>query len=345
MRTTEKFVACTAATGSPPASWSPVWMLSRADAEGSYPAGHPCAGVKRDLLPPVEAYIPAVEQHRRVAAAERPGAGPAEREQPLVLQKEFALLGKEQREAREVDLLLVRLHLGEVRVDGEIGRQVLRDAVLDVEAARAAEVVAERVGGHQVARHVADSVRLDLDEAGRGRRLEADHRGRQRRAEVPVVDERRRHRREIRHLVLPAVGAPRLETPDLLAAGAVAQRLERDGRLDDVAAVEIAGREVPDRVPVDIDLRLVGDLTVDAAADRVDLEQYAVAVVVETCRSSRRSCRCARWLRCRAASRSPPGGPARSPSNGRRHRRCRRRRTAIPLSSRWPGRRGPGRSG
>ena len=49
----------------------------------------------------------------------------------------------------------------------------------------------------------------------------------------------------------------------------------------DVAVLEIAGREVPDRVPVDVDLRFVGDLTVDPAADWVDLEQHAVAVVVE----------------------------------------------------------------
>ena len=51
-----------------------------------------------------------------------------------VLEEERTLLGEEQREARQVDLLLVGFDLGEVGVDRQIERQVGAHAPLDVEA-------------------------------------------------------------------------------------------------------------------------------------------------------------------------------------------------------------------
>ena len=94
----------------------------------------------------VEADAPAVEQHRRVAGAGvLPGRDDAaEGERALVLEEELALLGKEQAEPRQVDLLLVGLDLGEVGVVGEVRGQALRHAVLHVDADVAAEVVAPR---------------------------------------------------------------------------------------------------------------------------------------------------------------------------------------------------------
>ena len=69
--------------------------------------------------------------------APRPAlARPANANVAEPLEEEIALLGKEQVEPREVHLLLVDLDLREVGVDGEVGGQVLRDAVLDVAADR-----------------------------------------------------------------------------------------------------------------------------------------------------------------------------------------------------------------
>ena len=59
---------------------------------------------------------------RRVAHVEDAG----------ILEKELALLRKELRELGEVDLLLVGLHLREVRVHGDVEREPLRDAVFQV---------------------------------------------------------------------------------------------------------------------------------------------------------------------------------------------------------------------
>ena len=91
-------------------------------------AGEPSAGAQRHLAPAVEADAAAEEQIRRVAAAGRePGAGAAgEREDAEALEKEVALLGEEQVEARQVDLLLVDFDLREVGVDGQVRGQVLR---------------------------------------------------------------------------------------------------------------------------------------------------------------------------------------------------------------------------
>src|SRR5688500_10805403 len=52
-----------------------------------------------------------------------------------------ALFGEEETEAREVDLLLVDLHLREIGVDGDIGRQVRCDRIPGVPADLAAEIV------------------------------------------------------------------------------------------------------------------------------------------------------------------------------------------------------------
>ena len=75
---------------------------------------------------------------RRIRAA-------AEAEEPLVLEEELALLGKEEAEAGQVDLLLVGLDLREIGVVGEVGREVRRHAVLRVEAERPANVVVHPV--------------------------------------------------------------------------------------------------------------------------------------------------------------------------------------------------------
>ena len=74
-------------------------------------------------------------------------------EELRVLEEERALLGKEQREPRQVDLLLVGLDLREVGVDRDIERQVGAHAPLDVEThvagSTTVSVRERRVVGHR----------------------------------------------------------------------------------------------------------------------------------------------------------------------------------------------------
>ena len=132
-RTTEKFVAARPTRGS-----SSVWMFKHAEAVAADPAGQAAAGVDRHRAAVVRGRSAGCRRGSacRSPPAICPGRRPAEGERALVLEKELALLGKEQAEAREVDLLLVGLDLREVGVVGEVGRQVLRDAVLHVERRR-----------------------------------------------------------------------------------------------------------------------------------------------------------------------------------------------------------------
>ena len=60
-------------------------------------------------------------------------ADASELEQVRIAQEEVALLGKEQIEAREVDLPVVDFRRGEIGVDGERAGERRRDAVVDVE--------------------------------------------------------------------------------------------------------------------------------------------------------------------------------------------------------------------
>ena len=50
------------------------------------------------------------------------------------LLEEAPLLGEEEREARQVDLLIVRLHLGEVGVRGQVEIEVRGECVFDIQA-------------------------------------------------------------------------------------------------------------------------------------------------------------------------------------------------------------------
>ena len=109
------------------------------------------------------------------AAGAEPGAGAAgERKCAEALEKEVALLGKEQTEARQVDLLLVDLDLREVGVDGEVGGDVLRDAVLQVAAdagrSRSLDSIGVTVRSVDTPR---EQVRLHFEIGAAGRHLQA----------------------------------------------------------------------------------------------------------------------------------------------------------------------------
>ena len=77
------------------------------------------ADPQRNRADVVEADAAAEEQIRRVAGSRcQAGAGaPGEGEHAEILEEEIALLGKEQVEPRQVDLLLVDFHLREVGVE------------------------------------------------------------------------------------------------------------------------------------------------------------------------------------------------------------------------------------
>ena len=66
------------------------------------------------------------------------------REDALVLQEKLTFFREEQAEPREVDLLLIGFDLGEVRVDRDVGHEVLRDAVFDIEPDVPVQLVGER---------------------------------------------------------------------------------------------------------------------------------------------------------------------------------------------------------
>jgi hypothetical protein len=83
-----------------------------------------------------------VKHDRHVATAG--GVAAAEPEQPAVLEEELALFRKEQAEPGEVDLLLVGFRLREIRVVGEVGGQVLGQAILHVDAEVRIRLVGDR---------------------------------------------------------------------------------------------------------------------------------------------------------------------------------------------------------
>ena len=95
----------------------------QAQADLADTTGQPPPRNDRHLRTVVEPDLPAVEQDRRVGrtSTRTATAGTAEDEGPLVLEEELPLLGEEQAEASEVDLLLIGFDLREVGIDREVG--------------------------------------------------------------------------------------------------------------------------------------------------------------------------------------------------------------------------------
>jgi hypothetical protein len=154
--------------------------VQQADPELADPPCQPSSGDNRHFPAILEADAPAVEDDGRGIAA---ALLAAKVEQPLAFEEELALLGEEQAEAREIDLLLVLLHLREVRAEGEIGYETLRDAVLHVEPGVRQRIVAERRRGRQVRRRRGNRVRLDVDRGTLAWRFDTN----QRREEVVAI--------------------------------------------------------------------------------------------------------------------------------------------------------------
>ena len=135
--------------------------------------------------------------------------------------------------------MLVDLDLREVGIDGEIGREVWRDGVLDVAADFAAEDVVGWWCAHAVGRDARDRVRLELDvQAGVGE-VETH----QRTASRHTVERLRagkdaRHWREVVPFVLVADRAADLDAPHLARPRTIPERLEGNFHLDGPSAIE-----------------------------------------------------------------------------------------------------------
>ena len=252
-------------------------------------AGHPPAAEDRHHLAASDPDLAAEEEHRSAAGRAEAARGSgrwrarpgAEAEDPLSFQKELALFGKEEAEAGEVDLLGVRLHLGEIGVPGEVGGEPAGDPDLGVHPVVASVLAFQPAGARAHPGAVADDVGLDLDGPGTRRRFEA-HEGARR---ADLGHRPRPHGGgklgQIGILVLPAHDAAEVDPPDLGTAARVAQGLEGDRHLHGPAVFEPGRPRVPDRGPVAVHVPLIHDEAVEEAADRVQVEEEGVPPVVE----------------------------------------------------------------
>ena len=259
--------------------------VHRGDVVAVHLAGEPRSADDGDRLPPVrQADAPREEEvgHPPEAAAARPDV-----EHPGVFEEEVALLRKEEREAGQVDLLLVHLHLREVGVQGQVEVEARRYAVLDVQAVvvepRAVEAALDAIlppAGQRVGRQPQIHAAVD--------RADAVHRAGEADAGQRVL---LRDRRPEYLLVLAADVPHEVDAPDLLLGPGKAERHHRDGDFGHPAVVGATRDDVPHAVPVDVDVvavapapaafALLGHLLLQLRAERAGDEHVARAAVVE----------------------------------------------------------------
>ena len=202
-------------------------------------AGQPAAAPNGNALAVVaDADAPAEEQ---LELARLP-----HREEPRVLEKEGPLLGEEQVEPVEVDLLLVHLDLREVGVVRQVEGEARGHAVLQVRP----DVSEPRGAGVDIASQgLSEHVGVQL-EVPRRRHLQAAQLAGQRQ---PVEVELAGQRRPVRLLVPVADVALEVDAPRLDGARRVAQGAERDGELGRPPDVGDLRRHLPHAVPVQVE--------------------------------------------------------------------------------------------
>ena len=245
--------------------------------------GDPTTADDRDDLPAADADLATEERNRNVGTVDvGPGAG-AEVEDALALEKKRPLLRKEHVETRQVHLLLVHLDLREVGAPGQVGGQVLRQPILEIETDVASQVVRERRTGETIGGQAADAVWSELEILGPRRELQADKGRAQRHLhQAATLTERERYWDDVRFLVLPAHHATHVEAPDGLGGGLVTDGPERDLELESPATVEPAHLYAKYGIPVLVRREaFVGDLCVKKTSERVHFEQEPVPLVVE----------------------------------------------------------------
>ena len=227
-------------------------------------------GIDRHDPTTIEADAARVEQVRRVGrvgAPSRPNATPGKVKDPAPFEEEVTLLGEKEAEAREVDLLLVDLHLREVGVDREVGRQVRRDRVFGVAADPAPEIVGDRGGPHAIRLQARDDVRFELEIQPRGREIETDQRAAGGNAvQCLRAGQALRHRGQVGPFVLATHRAPQLDAPDLVRPRPIPDRLERDRHFHRPATLEPPRFRGPDGIPVRVGTAFIDDGVVGSRA-------------------------------------------------------------------------------
>ena len=206
----------------------------------------------------------------------------AKLEDPRVLQEEVPLLGEEEIEPREVDLLVVRLHLREVRVDGGVQDHARLHLPFRVQAQVALPARVQPAGRPGILREAGQAVRLHLEVPPRARKADQplEAAGLAHPAEAPA---RARPRRPERLLVLAADHPPDVEAPALRSrVGRIPQGAERDRELRGPAFGPALRAHRPHRAPIGVEgAGLVGDERVELRPVRVGGEDHGVAAVAE----------------------------------------------------------------
>ena len=191
------------------------------------------------------------------------------REELRSFEKELTFLRIVGLEGRQVEDLLIRLDLREVRVDRDIRGQRRREVPLEITSDRCSR----RVRAIGEPRDRGQRVWTQLEAIRFGENIE--------RGERPVA--RRltrlasRNRRQLVDLLARRDESPNLEPPGLARASVVPEHAERDPDLRAPTGGRVSDLRLPVLVPVLIDLGVVVAKRVDQHACRIDLEVEGVA--------------------------------------------------------------------
>ena len=210
----------------------------------------------------------------------------ADVELPGVLQKEITFFGEEQAEACEVHLLLIRLHLGKIRVDRDIEVQARRHSVLHVQPDVSDR--RRRHGGFLTrGAGTGQNERFDSEVHALAQRAHAGERAREAHPRQLVSFG---NRRPIDPLVLPGNIPHEVDAPGLRLHLPKTDRGHGNGDLGRPPVARSPGGHHPDAVPVSVDvgvdtappaLALLEDLLLELGSQGIRHEHVAGTRVVE----------------------------------------------------------------
>src|SRR5437773_1763947 len=238
--------------------------------------------------PPVEP-APGEDRHRRTTRVEADAARveqlhPArcpQVELPARFEEELALFGEEEGKSREIDDLLVGFYLREVGADRDVRGQGRSDAELGVDPALAAEIAARCLP--------ADAVVLRLYGPTKRIWIELEIVGT---VQIPEIGDRALIVQAVEPL-RPTVPAPQVflvlasnEAPDIepelrIGPGVKPQREQRDAELGRPSGTIARDGDLPDTIPVLVQVVDARELRVPQGAVRIRGEHEGAPAVVE----------------------------------------------------------------